>query len=115
MRVAFLYISLGLGLVSPRIVAGGEDAFNNEVRPILARHCFKCHGPDDKARKAKLRLDVREQAMKPAASGSIPIVPGKPDESELISRVFADDASEQMPPAAAKLPLSESDKQVLKR
>jgi Protein of unknown function (DUF1553)/Protein of unknown function (DUF1549)/Planctomycete cytochrome C len=93
----------------------GQDLFTSQVRPILARHCFKCHGPDDKARKAKLRLDVRDQSMKPAASGAVAIVPGKPDESELISRVFADDASERMPPDAAKNPLAESDKQLLKR
>ena len=61
-----------------------QDMFTSRVRPILARHCFKCHGPDDKARKAKLRLDVRSQAVKPAASGAIAIVPGKPDESELV-------------------------------
>ena len=53
--------------------------------------------------------------MKPAASGAIAIVPGKPDDSELVSRIFAEDASERMPPAATKNPLSESDKQVLKR
>ena len=58
---------------------------------------------------------MRDEAVKPAASGAIPIVPGKPDESELVSRIFADDASERMPPAAAKLPLSEPDKQVLKQ
>jgi len=91
------------------------DPFTSRVRPILARHCFKCHGPDDKARKARIRLDVRDQAVKPAASGAIPIVPGKPDESELVSRIFAEDASERMPPPAAKIPLSEADKQVLKQ
>jgi Protein of unknown function (DUF1553)/Protein of unknown function (DUF1549)/Planctomycete cytochrome C len=93
----------------------GQDPFTSQVRPILARHCFKCHGPDDKARKAKLRLDVRNQAVKPAASGAVPIVPGKPEESELVQRIFAEDASERMPPAAAKVPLSEPDKQVLKQ
>ncbi len=50
--------------------------FNDRVRPILARHCFKCHGPDEKARKAKLRLDVGDDAKKPAGSGERPIVPG---------------------------------------
>ena len=65
--------------------------FNREVRPILARHCFKCHGPDDKARKARLRLDRREEAVKPAGSGASPIVTGRPEESELVSRIFAED------------------------
>ena len=92
-----------------------HDLFTSRVRPILARHCFKCHGPDDKARKAKFRLDVRDEAVKPAASGAIPIVPGKPEESELVSRIFADDASEQMPPPSVKLPLSHSDKLVIKQ
>ena len=97
--------------------AGGSDAdlFTSRVRPILAHHCFKCHGPDDKARKAKLRLDVRAEAVKPAASGSVPIVPGKPDDSELVARIFAQVASERMPPAAAKVPLSGADKQVLRQ
>ena len=67
------------------------DLFNSKVRPILAGHCFKCHGPDDGARKAKFRLDVRDAALQPARSGQRPIVPGKPDESELIRRIFSDD------------------------
>src|SRR6266851_5261438 len=48
--------------------------FNREVRPILTENCFKCHGPDDGARKANLRYDVRDAALKPAKSGRIPIV-----------------------------------------
>ncbi len=89
--------------------------FNDQVRPILSRHCFKCHGPDDKARKAKLRLDVEDGAYKPAGSGERPIVPGKPDESELVRRIFAGDPDDKMPPAAANLPLSEGDRQILKQ
>src|SRR6266851_5449395 len=40
--------------------------FNREIRPILAENCYKCHGPDDEARKAKLRFDLPAQALKPA-------------------------------------------------
>ena len=50
--------------------------FNRDVRPILAENCFACHGPDEDKRKAKLRLDVRDVALKPAKSGAVPIVPG---------------------------------------
>ena len=89
--------------------------FNDQVRPILSRHCFKCHGPDDKGRKAKLRLDQEEAANKPASSGERPIVPGKPDESELVRRIFAEDADERMPPPAANSTLSESERQTLKQ
>src|SRR5262249_13231454 len=77
--------------------------------------CFKCHGPDEKARKSRVRLDVRDEAVKPAPSGAVPIVPGNPDESEVVARIFAEDDSERMPPPAAKLPLSEQDKQILKQ
>jgi hypothetical protein len=94
--------------------AEGPDVFNDRVRPILARHCFKCHGPDDKARKARLRLDVREQALRPAKSGKPAIVPGKAEESELVRRIFADE-DEVMPPPHAKNPLTEADKQTLRR
>src|SRR3712207_4363914 len=69
--------------------AGGRDFFTRTVRPILARHCLKCHGPDDKARQARLRLDLRDEALRPARSGKPAIVPGKPDASELVRRVFA--------------------------
>ena len=85
-----------------------QDLFTSRVRPILARHCFKCHGPDDKARKAKLRLDLREQAVKPAAFGS------RRDRPRQARRERAGRAASSptirpsvMPPAAAKLPLSE--------
>ncbi len=89
--------------------------FNDQVRPILSRHCFKCHGPDEKGRKAKLRLDQAEGALAAASSGERPIVTGKPDESELVRRIFADDPDERMPPRSANSTLSESERQTLKQ
>lgn len=96
-----------------QVPAGGVD-FTGEVRPILAAHCFKCHGPDEGARQAKLRLDERSFALAPAESGTRAIVPGKPDESELIRRVLSSDADEQMPPPSAKKPLSLAQKKILR-
>ena len=78
--------------------------FAREVRPILSTQCFQCHGPDEKARKAKLRLDLRDEALK---SGTI--VPGKPDESELFKRVCATDPDVRMPPAKLKKPALTAD------
>ncbi len=99
-KLVQLLLSLWLGLLcmasvpptrgdAPR--TGREVDFNEQVRPILARHCFKCHGPDEKARKARLRLDAGDEALKPASSGERPIVPGHPDESELVRRIFAEE------------------------
>ncbi len=88
--------------------------FSRDVRPILSQHCFKCHGPDEKSRKGKLRLDIREEALKSGKSGELAIVPGKPEASELIARIFSHDDDEIMPPPAAKKEITEAQKQILK-
>ncbi len=84
-------------------------SFNRDIRPILAENCFACHGPDSAARKADLRLDKREVAVKAGA-----IVPGKPDESEMIHRVLSDDKDEMMPPASLHRQLKPAQKEKLK-
>ena len=89
--------------------------FNRDVRPILSSNCFKCHGIDDGGRKARLRLDVRDIAIGPAKSGKAAVVPGKPDQSELVRRVFSADPDEVMPPASTKVVLSDAQKQVLRQ
>ena len=89
--------------------------FQRDVRPILSQHCYQCHGPDDTGRKAKLRLDLRDLALLPAKSGSKAIVPGKPESSELVARIFCHDDDDLMPPPAAKKPLSNSERDLLKR
>jgi hypothetical protein len=104
---------LVLVLVPP--LGAGRVDFSREVRPILSRHCFKCHGPDEKARKAKLRLDVREAATRPSRSETRPIVPGKPAESELVRRIRATEPDEVMPPPATQNPLTDAEKQLLGR
>src|SRR5947209_6742718 len=72
--------------------------FARDIRPILSENCFACHGPDDKARKAKLRLDTKEGAFGKLRGGGHAVVPGKAAESELLARVTTADASEKMPP-----------------
>ncbi len=72
--------------------------FNRDVRPILAKNCFACHGQDEARRAKKLRLDVREAAIKPLEDGDAAIVPGDVDSSELIERITTDDESLRMPP-----------------
>ena len=84
--------------------------YNRDVRPILAEKCYPCHGPDKKARKAKLRLDDFAAAVKAGA-----ITPGKPDESELVERIFSDDPDERMPPKKSKTILDDKAKEVLRK
>ena len=78
-----------------------EIQFNRDIRPILSNKCFLCHGPDEKKRKADLRLDLREGAVADLG-GYAAIVPGKPEESELLARIAHDDPEEIMPPPKAK-------------
>ena len=111
-------LCVGLLCTSHRLLAAASaDApdFTREVRPILSRNCFKCHGPDDAARKSKLRLDVREAAIQPAKSGAVALVPGKPAESELVKRIFTTDADEVMPPPSTKNQLTSAEKETLQR
>jgi hypothetical protein len=89
--------------------------FARDVRPILAKNCFVCHGPDDNTREAGLRLDRFHSATKEADSGAAPIVPGKPEESELVRRIFSDDEGERMPPSEAKSQLTGEQKETLRR
>src|SRR5215831_17089908 len=101
-------------LVTLVLAASGAGAdpvrFSQDVRPILAENCFACHGPDSAARKAKLRLDVREEAVKRTA-----IVPGQPNKSLLVERIFAQETKHQMPPAKTHKKLTTAQKETLKR
>jgi hypothetical protein len=112
MRVSVCLI--GLSLVWMATASAAPPDFNREVRPILAAHCFKCHGPDDKARESGLRLDERESATKELEPGQKAIVPGMPDKSELVRRIESADESDVMPPPSANKPLSAQQKAILK-
>ncbi|MBX9623212.1 MAG: hypothetical protein K2X82_05305 [Gemmataceae bacterium] len=87
---------LAASLVSAALFApaAGPVDFARDVRPILSNACFKCHGPA--TQKAKLRLDTRGGATKSGV-----IVPGKPDDSPLVTRVCDPDDEARMPPADA--------------
>jgi len=88
--------------------------FNRDIRPILSKNCFACHGQDAKKRKGKLRLDTTEGALA-SKKGVAAIVPGKISESELWARITSGDPDELMPPAETKKTLTDEEKQLLKR
>ena len=80
-------------------------SYNFNIRPILSDKCFKCHGPDANARKASLRLDYSKYAYAPLPEmkGAFAIVPGHPEQSELVKRISSTDSSYMMPDPVAHL------------
>ena len=113
--LSLLCLSLLPALAAPRPAARKTPAkappvgFNRDIRAILSDNCFQCHGPDKAARTAGLRLDVREEAV-----GRGVIVPGKPEQSRLISRVFAREDARRMPPVSSHKLLTPAQKNVLR-
>jgi hypothetical protein len=104
-----------LTLTSELRAADQRVQFNRDVRPILSDNCFPCHGPDKNKRDSGLRLDLRDEATKPAESGETAIVPGKSEMSQLIVRIFAADADVRMPPVESHKKLTIAQKELLKR
>jgi hypothetical protein len=122
--IAFLFI----GILSASIYIGRYDSndegkipevvdFNYHVRPILSDRCFKCHGPDAKARKAGLRLDTEEGAF--AALKDDPthhiLVPGDPMQSAMYTRITSTDTAEVMPPPSSNLSLTKTEIEIIKK
>lgn len=101
--------------VSTASAAEGPIRFNRDVRPIMSDTCFHCHGPDKASRKGGLRLDIREEALKAGKSGALAIVPGKPEASEIITRIFTPDADDLMPPDDAHKELTPAQKEIFRR
>lgn len=105
--LATLVLATGLITDSAR---ADDILFNRDIRPILTDNCFACHGPDANQRQAELRLDVRAVALEKKA-----IIPGRPEESELIARIESDDPDARMPPAESNKSLSQQQKDLLRQ
>ena len=109
-------LTLIISVWLPGITRGDPEIdFGRQILPILSENCFQCHGPDEAHNKSDLRLDQAERAHAPIDnSGRRAIVPGKPEESELVTRIFAEDADDRMPPVASGLALSVQQKELLR-
>ena len=96
------------GFIAPNTAANDTISFNRDIRAILSDRCFQCHGPDENARQAELRLDTSAKPHGPFEdrNGHQVIQPGDPQASTLWHRLTTSDSSESMPP-------SDSDKKAL--
>ena len=115
--VSFRFLAastLLLAVASGRAAAEKVD-FQRQIRPLLADKCFACHGRDEEHRQGELRLDQRDAALKGGESGEPAMVPGEPEKSELVRRVFSTDDAERMPPPESKKSLTETEKDLLRR
>ncbi len=117
-RFILLAILLALAFVA---AAGAADSsvdapvdFDSQIRPILSDKCYQCHGPDEKQRKADLRLDTHEGALA-ALGGSVAEHAVDPDKSPLYQRLVTADESERMPPVDSGLTLTEEQRQLIAR
>src|SRR5882757_3639707 len=99
LRLSVLTLLFAMG--TARAAVPETVGFNEHIRPILSNTCFFCHGPDEKHRDGKRRLDLREEAIADH-DGVRAIVPGDPDQSELMLRILSHDPEEQMPPPKSK-------------
>ncbi len=114
-RFVFFLLLLPLAASAAEPAPDAPVSFNRDIRPLMSNTCFHCHGPDASHRKAKLRLDLREEALKPGKSGELPIVPGKPDESEILKRIFTTDEDDLMPPPEEHRPFTQEQKEIFRR
>ena len=110
MRPSVITLAPLLAAFAAASSVAGDVSYNKDIRPILVENCFSCHGADSASRKAELRLDHRDEAVESGA-----IVPGDPDSSVMLDRVFSDDPEEVMPPPALKKTLTAGQKELLKR
>jgi hypothetical protein len=118
-RFATLIVAATVGIDGGLFVCADEPLdFNRDIRPILSRRCFACHGPDEDSRmgggEQGLRLDTPAGALADLG-GVAAIVPGKPEDSELVSRITSTDEYERMPPLDSGDQLDDAEVQLIIR
>lgn len=94
----YWFLAVSVLWIGTSLSAEPKVSFSRHIKPILAAKCFACHGPDEKERKADLRLDLREAAIQSA------IKPRDGAHSELHIRVVTEDVDARMPPTGSKKP-----------
>ncbi|MGK0186725.1 MAG: hypothetical protein ACI9R3_002508 [Verrucomicrobiales bacterium] len=109
------FVHAPLAFVVLVISASAEPLqFNRDIRSILSENCFACHGIDAKHRKAKLRLDLKEEAFRKDESAEAAIVPGNPGMSKIWQRITATDSDDIMPPPESHKSLDTAEKETIR-
>ena len=105
MRIGFLIFAFSVTAMATTGVSQEKPVdFAKEVYPLLAQHCFQCHG--NKKHEGGLRLDLRSAALRGGDSGKT-ILPGESADSDLLKRIRSSDPDEQMPPKGKRLTTEE--------
>src|SRR3954463_6630673 len=99
-RLFILALAMSIAVGCNRAQIARRLDFNQDVQPILANRCFSCHGPDPEMRKANLRLDLAEWALRKRPKHPDAIVSGHPEKSELVKRIESKDPHYLMPQSA---------------
>ena len=116
-----LLFLIGCSLTVPKEIEVKYDEipekvdFNYHVKPILSDRCYSCHGPDEKSRRAGLRLDQEKTAFMKLLSGKTAIDPGSISGSEMAHRILSNDPDEVMPTPESNLSLTNTEKAILLR
>jgi hypothetical protein len=105
--------AIAVTIAASPVFADSSVDFNRDIRPILSKQCFACHGPDEESREADLRLDTATGATADI-EGRRAITPGKPDGSELVRRIESSDPEKVMPPPDSGHELTDTEKQMLR-
>ena len=111
-------LPLALALVSILGTVLGEAAevrFSRDIKPLLSKNCFACHGPDAHERKGKLRLDTEEGMRTGGRSKEPAVIPGKPGDSLIWERITSTDPDELMPPPDSHKELSDAEKALIRQ
>jgi len=101
--------------ISSTALADAPVDYLRDVRPILSNNCYACHGPDEGSREAELRLDLLESAQSETPSGVVAVVPGDPNQSELLRRISSVDPDELMPPTDSNKSLTKDQIDLIRR
>ena len=111
-RARWSIFSSLIAVFSFPLLADERVDFNRDIRPLLSDRCFACHGPDENTREADLRLDIAEGVVQ---GDSTVVQANDLEASELYQRIISDDVDIVMPPPSTNKPLSESEKDLLKK